>query len=152
MKAFVIKNKEGKYYEGLSEKWYDSLDRCTYFKNKESAEYERKKLLKLKNCEIIEITVAEGDLEQQLIEKDKEIEELKEFYDNMLRNKLEVKCISATEEKIKEIRKQVCEEIHEELRKQFGKHKDKYLYRENESYNVAIANAISIVNKVELGE
>ena len=56
------------------------------------------------------------------------------------------------QEKIKEIRKQVCEEIHEELRKQFGKHKDKYLYRENESYNVAIANAISIVNKVELGE
>ena len=65
MTTFVIKNKEGKYYEGLSEKWYDSLDRCTYLKSKESAEYE-KKLLKLKNCEIIEITVAEGDLLQKI--------------------------------------------------------------------------------------
>ena len=57
-------------------------------------------------------------LKEQLAEKDKEIEELKEFYDNMLQNKLEVKCVSATEEKIKEIRKQVCDEIREKLKKQ----------------------------------
>ena len=65
METFVIKNKEGKYYEGFSDNWYDSLDICTYFKDKESAEYE-KKLLKLKNCEIIPITIVEGDLEKAI--------------------------------------------------------------------------------------
>ena len=90
MKTFVIKNKEGKYYEGLSEKWYDSLDRCTYFKNKESAEYERKNLLKLKNCEIIEITIAEGDLEQENAKLKSELEgkvDYWEWQNNMAKTK-----------------------------------------------------------------
>ena len=61
------------------------------------------------------------------------------------------KYIEVLEEHKQELRTLICEEIIKELEKQFGKHKDKYLYRENEAYNSAINTAISIVYKIEKG-
>ena len=77
MKAFVVKNKEGKYYKRGFCCW-ENIERDGvfntghfYYDNKEEAE-SCIVCYNLENCK-----VAEGDLEQQLAEKDKEIERLK---------------------------------------------------------------------------
>lgn len=83
-KAFVIKNKEGKY---LYEQGYCSFGNVICYAHIETDREELENLLEnykliLGKCEVVEITIAEGDLEQnenlkqQLLEKDKEIEEL----------------------------------------------------------------------------
>lgn len=81
MKAFVIKNKEGKYHKRGFSCW-ENIERDGvfntghfYYENKEEAEncivsYG------LEDCKVVEITIEEGDLEKQLAEKDKEIETL----------------------------------------------------------------------------
>lgn len=75
MKAFAIKHKEGGYsFAGGSfsknlciSSCYETIEQC----QKVVDYYE------LKDCKVVEITIAEGDLEQQLAEKDKEILMLK---------------------------------------------------------------------------
>ena len=85
MKAYVIKNNEGLYYtthlnyedihtEDISEaSIYDRkiANDIKLFLDKTTCQYGEK-------WEVVEITIAEGDLEQQLVEKDKENERLKE--------------------------------------------------------------------------
>ena len=115
MKAYVIKNKEGQYFVG-----YDLLINKNIFtydiskailtSNKTCEE-----LLKeydLKDCEVVKITIAEGDLE-------KEIEQLNKYLEldwAMTPQRMDGK--SMTKRKIienwrKESRKQVCEEIRD---------------------------------------
>lgn len=70
MKVYVIKNKEGKY-----------LDFCQDFETNNICDariftYEEAVRFCPKNCRVVEITIVEGDLEQQLTEKDKEIYDL----------------------------------------------------------------------------
>ena len=158
-KAFVIKNKEGKYFQWLfnhEPDWEDKLYNGFMHYSKEDAE---KSIIQwqLGDCEVVEITIAEGDLEkeiehwhnlfkqkeqqfqgvreryhllnrlqanydkkdekleQQLAEKDKEIEELK---DKLKRTekamhkevKEHLEYYNADQ---KQIRKQVCDEIRD---------------------------------------
>ena len=96
MKAYVIKNKEGKYKEphlDIREFYTDILAEAEIWIERKDAEY-----FCPQDCEVVEITITEGDLEQELnkykslyienekvvdyqhdklSEKDKEIEELK---------------------------------------------------------------------------
>lgn len=80
MKAYVIKNKEGKYFD-RKERVFCELDYvcCEHiydFIDDAKCDIDCKKL---KDCEVVEITIAEGDLEKQLAEKDNEIDNLKEL-------------------------------------------------------------------------
>lgn len=142
MKAFVVKNKEGKY---LYEYGYCNFgDNISYV----HVEEDRKELenllenykLVLGDCEVVEITIAEGDLEQenkqlkeriqnilegkeipaicakkyeeyeeQLAEKDKEINKLQQMAIIDMQTKEILELQVAT------IRKQVCDEIREKL-------------------------------------
>lgn len=70
MRAYVIKNKEGRYFE-----WFDSLTgKCHFSKkpikflsfNKEKDAKRIRKFYGLKNCSVVEIIIAEGDLEKQI--------------------------------------------------------------------------------------
>lgn len=77
MKAFVIKNKEGKYFANRyvqAKKIYNAF----IFEDKNDAEQ-----VKGKDDEVVEITIAEGDLEQQL---DKAQQELA-FYQDEIKNR-----------------------------------------------------------------
>lgn len=92
MKAFVIKNKEGKYWQWLfnhEPDWEDKLYNgfMCYFK-----EDAKKSIIQwqLKDCEVVEVTISEGNLEQQLAEKDQRIAELKEQLANSIRPKFKV--------------------------------------------------------------
>lgn len=114
MKAFVIKNKEGKYYQSCYNQspFTDDLFNANKYQYKEEAE----KLLNnsftlVDTLEVVEITIAEGDLEhenkqlkEQLAEKDKEIEQLKK--------NMEFDTAYYIKELVN-VRKQVCEEIRE---------------------------------------
>lgn len=67
MKAFIIKNKEGKYFQWLfnyEPDWEDKLYNSFMHYSKEDAE---KSIIQwqLEDCEVIEITIAEGDLEKE---------------------------------------------------------------------------------------
>ena len=80
MKAFVIKNKEGKYFDCWALGFVDIINECTIYQDRQTAENDIKNCIKddeylgyKDDCEVVEITIAEGDLEQQLAEKDKEI-------------------------------------------------------------------------------
>lgn len=80
MRAFVIKNKEGKYYDYWADCMIDKLDSTCIYLEKEQAE---KDIVNCKSEDVVEITIAEGDLEEenkqlkeQLVKKDKEIEQL----------------------------------------------------------------------------
>ena len=72
---------------------------------------------KLKNSETrsgLEFCKVCEKYENQLAEKDKEIEELKtsiDYWKNEVFKKMEVKLVGVTKEKIQEIREQVCDEI-----------------------------------------
>lgn len=109
MKAFVIKNKEGEYFCGFdylaginifSERIIDALNTQTPTLKHCKEEI---KSYHLKDCEAVKVTVAEGDSEQQLAEKDKEIEQL--------RKNMEFDTAYYIKELVN-IRKQVCEEIY----------------------------------------
>lgn len=83
-KAFVIKNKEGKYLAVSSsdyERYWTTIDFAHYFRflngtHDAKAEAEDYRNTRYPECEVVEITIAEGDLEQQLAEKDQEIKQL----------------------------------------------------------------------------
>lgn len=82
MIAYTIKNKEGKYWCG-NDIFSATIDiRKTYMC--EDFDFISKvidKLLSeslLKDCKVVEITIAEGNLEQELAEKDKEIMDYKD--------------------------------------------------------------------------
>ena len=80
MKAYVIKNKEGKYKEphlDIREFYTDILAEAEIWIERKDAEY-----FCPQDCEVVEITIAEGNLEQRLAEKDKEIESLKQQIEN----------------------------------------------------------------------
>lgn len=85
MKAYVIKNKDGKYFGVANnynyEHYWTTLDFAHYFRYFEGhdakTEAEEYKNTRYPDCEVVEITIAEGDLEHQLAEKNKEIERLK---------------------------------------------------------------------------
>lgn len=95
MKAFVIKNKEGKYFARyIATRYNDSdyvefgtLDDAEMYEKRIGAENTKEFIEKneyrfhIKDCEVVEITIAEGDLEKQLVEKDKEIKQLKLNYE-----------------------------------------------------------------------
>ena len=68
MKAFVIKRNDGKYWQWLfnhEPDWEDKLYNGFMHYSKEDAE---KRIIQwqLKDCEVVEITIAEGDLEQEI--------------------------------------------------------------------------------------
>lgn len=66
MKAFVIKNKEGKYIQSAF--YYDfvnTLVDCTLFSTKQDAEHELSIDEDCKDCEVVEITIVEGNLEEE---------------------------------------------------------------------------------------
>ena len=68
MKAFVIKNKEGKYYSRNllnpdNILFENSIVVCEHFATEEIAKFEIT-FNELKDCEVVEITIVEGDLEQ----------------------------------------------------------------------------------------
>lgn len=140
-RAYVIKNKEGKYWQWLfnhEPDWEDKLYNAFLHYSKKDAE---KSIIQwqLKDCEVVEITIAEGDLEQQLAEKDKEIERLKKikvpekvvaYEDDVRRTTIingvefnyeqldvinNLRLIQTQPEVIKAIRKQVCDEIRKEM-------------------------------------
>ncbi len=123
MKAFAIKNKEGGYsFAGGSfskdlciSSCYETIEQC----QKVIDYYE------LKDCEPVEITIAECNLELELTKKDKEIEKLHKALDSQKRH------IDIIEQPFRgrgtkrtgnvildfelSIRKQVCDEIREKL-------------------------------------
>lgn len=197
MKGYVIKNKEGDYWCGNDifsatldiQKVYicEDFDFISKVINKLSSEG------LLKDCEPVEITIAEGDLEQQLAEKDneinnlkelrkfeikdkkelrenqlqqiiklekklaekdKEIEELKtsiDYWQNEVFKKIEVKVAELPNEKVREIRKQVCDEIRKELSKDYPYFdwedmKDSYLY------DISGKEIYDVLDKIEKGE
>lgn len=68
MKAFVIKNKEGKYFAGfnnlnvfVTEK---DITNAVMYRADRYEKYELENALEFKDCEVVEITIAEGDLEE----------------------------------------------------------------------------------------
>lgn len=67
MRVYIIKNKEGKYFErGLSNFYNPNFCEEHYFyETKQDAE-KSIEFYRLKDCEPVEITIAEGNLEQQL--------------------------------------------------------------------------------------
>lgn len=70
MKAFVIKNKEGKYFAG-----FDNLDvfetekditNAVMYRADRYEKYELENTPEFEGCEVVEVTIAEGDLEQKI--------------------------------------------------------------------------------------
>ena len=67
MKAFVIKNKEGKYWQWLfnhEPDWEDKLYNAFLHYSKEDAEKSITSW-QLEDCKVVEITIVEGDLEKE---------------------------------------------------------------------------------------
>ena len=125
MKAYVIKNKEGKYYiRYIANSYNDSgyvefgtLDYAAMYEKRIGAENTKEFIEKneykfhIKDCEIVEITIAEGDLEKQLAEKDKEIKLLKcEMVEYQVENE-QLRFLGCE----KYIRHQVCEKIMQKV-------------------------------------
>ena len=141
--CYVIKNKEGKYFSGFDKQSIVHFD-CDNIVNaiKYSADkyelQEIKSVSAFEDCEVVEITIAEGDIEkeierlnkelqwyeqgnqevnesllQQLAEKDKEIEKYRNGeYISAITAK---KSFEMRDEFEKQIRKQVCDEIRKKL-------------------------------------
>ncbi|MBO7712058.1 MAG: hypothetical protein J6S85_01110 [Methanobrevibacter sp.] len=139
-KAFVIKNKEGKYWQFFyndESEFVDEIYNAFMHYSKENAE---KDIIDfdLKDCEVVEITIAEFDnskreynetikyvettepdkvaeyidnLEQQLAEKGKEIKSLEQQIENNQRDYVSELAYYTAEENVKEIRKEICEKI-----------------------------------------
>lgn len=82
--CYVIKNKEGKYYSRNllnpdNFLFENRLVDCEFFATEEIARFEIT-FNELKDCKVVEITIAEGDLNQQLAEKDNLIKEINQAY------------------------------------------------------------------------
>lgn len=72
MKAFVIKNKEGKYYDCWAMDFTDIINECAIYQDKQTAENDIKNCIKnneylgCKNdCEVVEITIAADNLQKE---------------------------------------------------------------------------------------
>ena len=124
MKSFVIK--ENGLYSRNKNDFVKHLFGAKIFLSKEDAENYKKDMPDNENCEVIEITIKEGDLEQQLAEKDKEIEELKrdlqlEYAFTPVRGdgKTFTK-LNVIQDFKNSIRKQVCDEIREYIAKDYS--------------------------------
>ena len=88
--------------------------------------------------------------EQQLAEKDKEIEELKEhikFLENKCLNEINVKLVNVTKEKMQEIRKQVYDKIKELLKMHC-----EYTDEDHIGWYLPEDKIDLLINKVEKGE
>lgn len=137
MKAYVIKNKEGKYWQWLFNNepdWEEKLYNGFMHYSQKDAEKSIEQW-QLKDCKVVEITIAEGDLEKQLAEKDKEI---------LLLNR-EISTLPAHDE---ELRHQVCEEIREKLLRLCDWHEDEisgYWYATEKKINY-------VLEQIEEGE
>lgn len=122
MKAYVIKNEEGKYWQWLFNNepdWEEKLYNGFMHYSQKDAEKSIEQW-QLEDCEVVEITIAEGDLEKQLAEKDKELADWKDGtmivkYEKMLEekektikeiNKAYIETYKREREKDKEIKKQ----------------------------------------------
>ena len=154
MKAFVIKNKEGEYLEEGKDMygedtiiWHKDIVYADIYSSKGIAEMKLEPFYR--DCEVVEVTIAEGDLEQQLDKAEQELA----FYEDEIKNrgtcglceKLENEQIKKLEQQLKEkdkkiekldimiktlpnhdaeieqlIRKQVCGEIKEYMAKEYG--------------------------------
>ena len=111
MKAFVIKNKEGKYLQYFTDMYrFDFTDRLINAMFYEQWEQDsiNYALKTIPDCnEVVEITIAEGDLEQQLADKNKEINKLQQIAT------IDMQAKEILELQVATIRKQVCNEIRE---------------------------------------
>lgn len=179
MKAFVIKNKEGKYKVedvGVEIQSLCVRDiRCAeIFTDKELAE-----CCCPSDCEPVEITIEEVDnskreynetikyiettepdkvaehidnLEQQLAEKDKIIEQLNFEKRNIfgLIEKMEVKLAGVTKEKIQEIRKQVCDMARKKIIEATCYDTEEEV--RNVIYDLNASTALEILDEIEKGE
>lgn len=156
MKAFVIKNKEGKYHKRGFSCWENIESDGVfntghfYYENKEEAEscivsYG------LEDCELVEITIAEGDLKQQLAKKDKEIKRLKECV--MSRKQVEAilkpEIADLTKRLTKEITpiimKECSHQVCDEIRKEFG-------YKHNNQLMISSKRVLEFLDKIEKGD
>jgi len=172
MKAYVIKNKEGKYWQWLfndEPDWEEELYNAFLHYSKEDA---KRNIIdwQLKDCEVVEITIAEGDLEQQLADKEVKIEVLERDADNLYRTLEEANEELADKDKeivelrqtiidlyntninlemySKIIRRQVCEEIREKLLMLCDWYEDAI-----DGYWYATAKKINyVLDRVEKGE
>lgn len=108
MKLYVIKNKEGEYLQRGLYCFSKHLENADIFYDYEMAQCEC-----LSYCKVIEVTIAEGDLEKQLAEKDEKIKRY-EKHDNYAYN------ISRLENLLKEKNKEV-----EKLQRMLKTHKKK---------------------------
>lgn len=144
MKTYVIKNKEGKFWQFLyndESEFVDEIYNAFFHYSREVAEKDID-LWGLKDCKVVEVTIVEGDLEQELnkykslyienekvvdhqheklAKKDKEIDTLNRALVRVSNEKANI----IQREQIdylsfaKEIRKQVCDEIRNAFKKQF---------------------------------
>lgn len=138
MKAFVIKNK-GLYKTTNSRLWTKDISKCAKWDTFAKANQYLKGcyLNNMEDCEVIEITITENNLEQenkrlkeQLSEKNKEIERLKyllldrenksTFFEQLYNQTIEdakiVKDCGSFTALNKIIRKQACDEIREKIK------------------------------------
>jgi len=93
------------------------------------------------------------ELQRQLAEKDKEIEELRFEKRNVfgLIKTMEVKVAGVTKEKIQEIRKQVCDEIKKELSRGYP-HFDWEDMKDSYLYDISGKEIYDVLDKIEKGE
>lgn len=129
MKAYVIKSNNDEFYLSNSPfyKWTNDFCEARIETDRKDMEQILDQVYRrLCNGKIVEITITENDLEQQLAEKDKEIERLKQCV--MSREQVEAilkpEIADLTKQLTKEItpiimkkcRHQVCDEIRERAR------------------------------------
>ena len=104
MKAFVIKNKEGKYFVNTY-CWAEKVCNAYICDDKDSLE-KLKELYLLTDCEVVPITIAEGDLEQQLDKAEQELA----FYEDEIKNRGTCGlCEKLENEQIKKLEQQLAE-------------------------------------------
>lgn len=168
MRAFVIKNKEGKYYRRYFDAGYvefvDHFSFAELYTEKEGADDTKDFILRnkykfnIENLEVVEITIVEGNLEQQLAEKNKEIEELKTRASEKDKeiNKLSEEHLEmsgdmktyknlwlAEQRKNKEILKQVCDKIRTY---------DRITNKQETSYTGYVEGLCEMLDRIEKGE
>lgn len=84
MKAYVIKNKEGKYCQISFNGWIGFVSElcCAYIYHSKKGAERIIKCHALDDCEVVEITIVEGDLEQQIRadERRKVCEEIRDMF------------------------------------------------------------------------
>ena len=149
MKAFVIKNKEGKYLQYFTDMYRfdftDKLINAMFYEQweQDSINYALKTI---PDCdEVVEITIAEGDLEQenkqlkeQLAEKELEAIRWEEHFNNA---KIDYQCLEEDKNKeIAELREQLAEKDKEidKLTRRLNlttKYKDDQKERANKYYD-----------------